>query len=589
MSDLMTMEQALEICSRAKGRVLGIDTETNGKDIRDGRGFVIGVALAFLDGSGYNRAYFPLRHKGPGNLPTGIIPVLKSVIESSPMTVFHNAKFDIEVLRTMGIDLFGTDWYCTMVISHLINENWPKSKALDSVAPAYLGEEFHKRKTPEMDAIIKAFGWEYVPASMMEEYGSWDAELALRLMAALFEKFMAEGLDKYWPHKRELIETVIAMERTGVLIDTDVCEMMLNRAEHEMAVNSHALGGVNPRSPLDMKKLLLDDLHLPPQYHPKTGNLTFDKNAMTIYEELLERLKSPVAQHILAYRGWGHASANFYRAYLEHLSPDGKLRPNYMHHKDESDGGTVTGRLSCRNPNLQQIPRVTKKPWNGEVKKAFKASPGYKLWEADYSQLELRLSTVYAEEPTLTALFNEDRDVFSEMAQMLNMERYDAKTMVYTLQYGGGIPILMQRFSVTETEAKRRRQNYFATYPNFATLAQIAEAKVRSRGNIRIWSGRYRHFQNKESEAHKGLNSAIQGGAADVVERRMSALRKKLDDGENFRMLLQVHDSVIGEVKIGMEKEVIPEWQKTMMNLGEDHDMFKKVKFAVDVHPFGGE
>lgn len=587
-SDLMTLEKATAWLSNARGRILGIDTETNGEDIRDGRGYAIGVSLAFLGPAGYSRAYFPLRHEGPGNLPHRVIEDLRTTIEAAPMAVFHNAKFDLEVLRTLGINYLGRDWYCTMVISSLINENWPKSKALDSVAPAYLGEEFHKRKSPEMDGIIKAFGWKYVPVFMMDEYASWDAELALRLMAALFEKFMAEGLDKYWPHKRRLIETVMEMEALGVEVDTDLCELMLKQAEHEMSVHSAALGGLNPRSPKDMKELLIDKMRLPPQYNPETGNITFDKNAMAVYEEILERLQSPEAKHILAYRGWGHASSNFYRAYLEHLSPDGRLRPSYIHHKDEADGGTVTGRLSCRNPNLQQIPRVTNKPWNGQVKKAFRATPGYRLWEADYSQLELRLAACYAKDENMARIFNEDRDVFTEMSQALNMTRYDTKTMVYTMQYGGGIPVLMRRFNVTETEARKRKQHYFETYPNFRTLAEIAQAKAKSRGNIRIWSGRYRHFQNRKTEAHKALNSAIQGGAADVVERRMSALRDQLVDGDNFRMLLQVHDSVISEVKIGMEKEILPEWQRIMMNVREDNEAFN-VKFAVDIHPFGGE
>lgn len=584
----ITEREATLWLSEAKGRILGIDTETNGEDIRDGRGYVIGLSLAFLDGSGYHRAYFPFRHEGPGNLPIRLVGLVREVIDAAPKAVFHNAKVDLVALKTLGIDYFGRDWYCTMVISHLINENWPRSKALASVAPAYLGEDYRKVEDPVMQGIIKAFGWKFIPVStiLSNEYGAVDAELPLRLMAALHEKYVSEGLTNYWPYKRKLIETVIKMESRGVQIDQDLCAKMVEQAEQEMEVHSKALGGLNPRSPKEMEELLIKKMHLPYIYHPQTGRPTFDKNAMKEYEEILERLNSPVAQHILTYRGWGHASANFYRAYLTHLSGDGRIRPSYLHHKDSDDGGTITGRLSCRNPNLQQIPRVSTKPWNGAVKKAFVATPGYRLFEADYAQLELRLATAYAKDPTLSAIFNEGRDVFTEMSQVLNMSRYDTKTLVYTMQYGGGVTRIMNVFGVSETEARRIKEHFFATYPGFRLLSDMAQATARSRGKIRLWSGRYRHFQDRQAEAHKALNSAIQGGAADVVERRMGALMDGLDDGENFRMLLQVHDSIIGEVKIGQEKTVLPAWQDVMMNIGEP---FNKVKFAVEIKPFGGD
>lgn len=587
MSDLlMTDQQAQDWLSSAQGKILGVDTETNGKDIRDGRGYAIGVSVAFLGTFGYSRAYFPFRHKGPGNLSGTTLAALRNVIENAPKIVFHNAKFDLVSLKTLDIDYFDRDWYCTMVIAHLINENWPLSKGLDSVARCYLGEEFHKVDNPIMKQIANSAGWEYIPAYLMVEYAAVDAELPLRLMAKLYDKFMAEGLNEYWPHKRELIETVIEMERRGVLIDTDLCERMIERANEEMEKHSNALGGLNPRSSTDLKKLLLEDLRLSPIYHPKTGRVTFDKAAIAVYEEILARLNLPHAQHILAYRGWGHSKSNFYSAYLSHLSPDGKVRPSYLHHKDDADGGTLTGRLSCREPNLQQIPRVSNKEWNGAVKKAFKPTPGYKLWEADFAQLELRIGAAYAGEHTLLRIFEEGRDVFTEMSQTLNMARHDTKTLVYSMQYGAGVNRIMNVFGVTETEARRIKDHYFTTYPGFRTLSDMAQATAKSRGNIRIWSGRYRHFRDRQKEAHKALNSAIQGGAADVVERRMSALRRDLDDGENFRMLLQVHDSVIGEVKIGQEKEVLSEWQRIMKTVGEPFD---GVTFAVDVHPFGGE
>ena len=582
--DPTTAKRLRTFLSNGRNRPLGVDTETNGEDIRDGRGYATGIGIAYLDADGYHREYFPFRHAGPGNLPDTVLYEVKQFLEAAPMVVFHNAKFDLVSLGTLGIDLIGHDWYCTMVIAHLINENWPYAKSLESCSQNYLGEEFSKKKDENLANFIKAFGWGMVPAAMMVDYGSYDAELALRLMERLYPLFMREGLEPYWPHKRKLIETVIAMESRGVLVDTQLCEQQKERARIEMAEASRLLGGLNPRSPKDMKHLFIDTLGLPTINHQKTGKPTFDKYAIAQYEEMLERISSPVANLVKLYRGWGQTASTFYGPYIDHLSPDGALRPSYMHHKDDH-GGTVTGRLSCQRPNLQQIPRVSDKPWNGSVKKAFLARPGYTLWEADYSQLELRLGAAYAKEETLLAIFAAgDVDVFTQMSQALGMSRMDTKTLTYSMQYGAGVNRIMNVFGVSETEARRIRENYFSTFPNFRTISDMAQAKAKSQGKIRIWSGRYRHFRDRHAEAHKALNSVIQGGAADIVERRMGAVYDNLDDGVNFRMLLQVHDSVIAEVKNGMEDEVLPEWTRIMEQVEPDFG----VRFAVDAHRFGG-
>src|SRR5206468_10405513 len=119
------------------------------------------------------------------------------------------------------------------------------------------------------------------------------------------------------------------------------------------------------------------------------------------------------------------------------------------------------GRLSCFEPNLQQIPKETDKPWNGRVKEAFIASPGYTLVNADFSQLELRLATAYAPEPALVKCFAEGRDIFDEMTEDLTPTmppgwiRYKTKTLVYSMQYGAGVKRVMEAFQVSEEVAKQ--------------------------------------------------------------------------------------------------------------------------------------
>lgn len=543
----------------------------------------LGVSLSFATAWGYENFYFPFNHVGPGNLPEQVLYALKDVIEAAPRIVFHNAKFDLVALSNLGIYYFGKEWYCTMVLAHLVNENWPRSKSLEACAAHYLGPDWGKEKSEVFDDFVKTFGWAYLPVVLTEEYAKKDAELAIRLMGALIPYLQEENLFEYWPHKRDLIETVIVMERRGTLVNQDLCRENIAIAEEEMAKAQAALGGLNPRSPIDMKELFIDRLGLEPIYSPKTGNLTFDKAAIAVYEEALEHLGGEEAEHVKVYRGWGHAKSNFYQAYLDHVGPDGALRPNYLHHKDEDEGGTVTGRLSCKNPNLQQIPRSSQKSWNGSIKKLFVPRPGYTLWEWDFAQLELRLAAAYVKEPTLLPIFREGRDVFTEMAQALGMTRFDTKTLTYSMQYGAGVKRIMTAFKVSEAKARQIRDNYFDTFPRFQYLSDISQAKVKSVGKLQLWSGRFRHFNSRKEEAHKALNSVIQGGAADIVERRMVAIMKELDDSDSLRMLLQVHDSVVGEVKIGREQEVTAAVQHMMVNVEPDFG----VVFAVDAHRFG--
>jgi DNA polymerase-1 len=298
---------------------------------------------------------------------------------------------------------------------------------------------------------------------------------------------------------------------------------------------------------------------------------------MALYERDLELLENPTAGLIKEYRGWSKACAVAYEGYPALLSPDGRLRPNYKLH------GTVTGRLSCEKPNLQQIPRVSSKTWDGALKRLFIPAEGFELWEADYSQLELRLGAAYAGERSLIEEFSKpDSDVFTRMANELGFSRGDTKTLTYTLQYGGGIKRLSDVFRVDAARADSIRSQYFNTYPGFRRLPQEAARKAKSRGYVKLWTGRRRHFENPEEEAHKAFNAVIQGGAAEIVKRTMLRLYESVD-GPDCRMLLQVHDSVVFEIRSEMVESYTPRIKETMEAVTPDFG----VKFAVQLKPWG--
>jgi len=555
--------------------VIAVDTEATGLRVASGEDKCIGVSIAaVVDGTAYSH-YFPFNHPTGDNCSAEVLSLLKQTLEGNNTLVFVNAQFDILSLETIGIYTEHTDIIDVSAMAHLINENKPYNKGLDSLAQYYLKVD-GKVKDPEINKEKKT-GWQNTTWQQMWDYAVLDAVLTWRLWDLLRNtQQWREVEDVVWPHKQDLIRVLLSMKRRGVRIDVQLAQQYVQRGEDRMVQIEKKLG-INPASPKQMKKLLIDDLGLPVvKQSAKTGAPSFDKEAMLAYDLMLEKLENPVAKLIKEFRGWQKAVSASYRPYIDLVDIDGRLRCSYRLH------GTATGRLSCAEPNLQQIPKSSDKEWNGKVKECFIPEDGYTLINADFSQLELRLATAYAGEQELKEVFNEGRDIFTEMSKQLGMSRHDTKTLVYSMQYGAGEQRLMNAFGVDKATAKQIRQNYFDTYPHFRRLNERCTAKVEQTGEIRIWSGRVRHFENR-NEAYKAMNSLIQGGGADIVERIMVKCFKELE-GPECRMLLQVHDSITFEVK----ESVVPQYIEKIRTLMEDVNAVTgevdfDVRFAVEV------
>ena len=555
--------------------VIAVDTEATGLSVASGEDKCIGVSIAtVVDGTPYSH-YFPFHHQTGDNCGNDVYTLLKDLLEGDHTLVFCNAQYDILSLETIGIRVEHTNFIDVPTVAHLINENKPYNKGLDSLAQFYL-KDSGKHKDPFLEKQ-KKIGWPETTWEQMWPYAVVDAELTWRLWSVLRITHQWEDLpDEIWPHKQDLVRVLLSMKRKGVRINVQLAQEYVQKGEIQMDKLQKELG-INPASPKQMKKLLIDDLGLPVVKNSKlTGAPSFDKEAMLAYDSMLEKLENPAARQIKEFRGWQKAVSAAYRPYLELVDVDGRLRCSYRLH------GTATGRLSCAEPNLQQIPKSSDKEWNGKVKECFIPEDGYTLINADFSQLELRLATAYAGEQELKEVFNEGRDIFTEMSKQLGMSRHDTKTLVYSMQYGAGEQRLMNAFGVDKETAKQIRQNYFDTYPHFRRLNERCTAKVEQTGEIRIWSGRVRHFENR-NEAYKAMNSLIQGGGADIVERIMVKCFKELE-GPECRMLLQVHDSITFEVK----ESVVPQYIEKIRTLMEDVNAVTgevdfDVRFAVEV------
>ena len=559
---------------------VSIDTETTGEefDIRSGEGYAIGISTAFraIPGVPITPAYFPIRHFD-WNYGPEILAQLKEVIEDVECVVFHNAKHDLVSLETLGIYRTGK-YYDTMLMTHLLDENEP-SKALDYLAKKYLNDS--KQRSEIMQAAINAVGWKMLPADMVREYAEHDAVLCLKLLEEYMDLWLAEECDVDWEHRQKFVRIIARMEQAGVKIDTALSKKESLIGEAKMQEIKDEIGK-NPGSTKDLQELLIDNLGLPVVKVTPGGKPSFNKEAMVEYEALLAASDNPLASRVLEYRGWQKTVSSNYKAYLKLLSHDGRLRPNYKLH------GTRTGRLSCETPNLQQIPRISDKPWNGNLKAAFIPADGFTLWEFDYAQLELRLGAAYAKDATLKGIFDDsERDVFTEMAAQLGMARQDVKTLVYTIQFGGGVTRVASVFRVPDFRARSLIDNFYETYPGFRQVSSRATSLARGKGYVKLWSGRRRHFTKyeRENKPYKAFNAVIQGGAADIVMHTIIRLDEFLDYGTDpaCRMLLQIHDAVVFEIANGREDDYIPQIKGIMEDVKPDFG----VKFKVSHNIWG--
>lgn len=585
MTSLLDEDLAYSLVEKAlEADIVAIDTETNywkksptPRDVRDGTGHACGISIAYRNATGMIAFFLPFRYQSLNYSLDRFRPVIQRIVDNKPLT-FHNAKHDLVSLTTLGVDTSRARFFCTMLMAHLVNENLI-SKSLDYCAKYFLKND-GKHLSPYVKAVTDNLGWDMVPPIDFAEYASVDAALHLELFEHLLPKIKKENLGQMWLHKEKFTRLIMKMESKGVLLDTEFSTTKMEQGLAIMERLREELGGFNPASPKDLYQLLCVQLGLPEIINPKTKRRTFDKNAMAKYEEVLQYSDNPTARRILEYRGYQKTVSSNYRAYLELLSPDGRLRPNYKMH------GTKTGRMSCEKPNLQQIPRESPKPWNGDLKKAFVASPGRTLYEFDYAQLELRLGTAYAEEPHLVEVFREDRDIFTEMANRIGMSRQDTKTLVYAIQYGAGVPTISLGLGISPAKARQRIDDYYEAYPAFRNIQQKVNQTVLRYGKAPLWSGRFRHFENPKEEYYKAFNSVIQGGAADIVERVMLHI-----DGLDLPgtdLLLQVHDSIVLEIDDDHAQDVVPEIERQMAQVdtitGQD---FKGVRFKAESKVWG--
>ena len=530
-------------------------------------GYIVGYAIA-VDGW---KGYFPVAHQGGGNLDKRIVERwVKKVLELPCDKIMHNAAYDLGWLRASGFTVNGTV-YDTMLAAPLIDEN-RYSYALNSLGFDYLkevkSEQGLKDAASDFGVHAKKELWK-LPAMYVGDYAEQDAALTLKLWHHLKTLIKKDEVESIFNLETELLPILIDLTFQGIRFDRPKCEQLIDEfkrkeLEHIKQIKSLSGEKVDIWAAASIAKAF-DKMGL---LYPKTttGLPSFTKTFLDSHDH-------PVAKLIIEAREFNKTHGTFLEPYLRHSAVDGRIHPHINQMRSE-DGGTVTGRLSMNNPNLQQVP-ARHEIIGPLVRSLFLPEEG-QLWAAnDFSSQEPRLLVHYA---TLLGLPGAERmadayrqdpntDFHQMVADMAGIKRKAAKTIGLGLMYGMGKQKLANSLDLPLDEAAELIGTFHSKVPFLRGTIDAVMRRIEhpaSGGSIRTLLGRKCRFplwepveyginkalpreqavieygsRIKRAMTYKGLNRLIQGSAADQTKAAMVALHKA-----GHRLLLLVHDAI---------------------------------------------
>lgn len=515
---------------------------------------VIGIAVDIH----YDAYYFPFRHMEGRNLSIPkIMPFFRDYL-SNPHRLYggFNYNFDEHAMYIDGIQ-YAPNYEDAMLALHLLNENEPNFQLKDTcdrygIGDGSLQESLLKDK---VIAGCKAKGikvsedkksahyWKgkmaVLPAKDVEPYATDDVRLTRQLLEMLKEALRAAGLYEMWKEVCYYSYISGQMERRGLQLDVPLIEKYSKEAtgHAEKALAAlHASAGyeLNPNSPNKVCAFL-------------GGTKSSDAETLdTLIESETEYADK--ARLVRDARGWLSVESRYYTPYLAAMDSDGVLHPNL------NIIGTISGRLSCYNPNLQAVARKTEV---FKVKDVFVSRPGFTLVSADYSQAEMRLASYYAKEETMTELIRNGADIHSATADTLGIPRDAAKRINFGVIYRIGAEALHKQIHTDKKTAQDFLNQYHGMYPQFKRLAQSCEHYAEDNGVIEMWTGRQRHFNSPKADPYKAMSNLIQGGVAEIMRVTITRLYPMIYE-IGGHMILQVHDQVIFEIPDEQLKYALP-------------------------------
>ncbi|MCK4341886.1 MAG: DNA polymerase I [Phycisphaerae bacterium] len=579
-----TFEQL--VSELAQQSEFALDTETTSVNPIDCD--LVGLSFAWTVGRGY---YVPVRSVYGNTLPLQLVRERLTPILADPSKrkVGQNLKYDLNVLRNAGMPVAGP-LFDTMVAAFLVDPA-RGSYALDKLVPALLGH----RMIPISDLLGKGkqqLQMDQIPVEQVAEYAAEDADYTWRLRQLCEPRLAPLGVERlFYDVEMPLVAVLTDMEAHGISLDVDfLAEIGGQMAQRVAAIADevHNIVGseFNLDSPKQLSEVLFDQLKFRVVRRTKTTRST-DADTLEI---LRRETGQPIFALLLEYR----EIQKLRGTYVDALPNDRSRRTGRIH-TSYHQTGTVTGRLSSSEPNLQNIPVRTEA--GRQIRRAFvPRGQDELLIVADYSQIELRVLAHFCEDEALVRAFVEDQDIHAfvaaqvngvELADVTKEMRGRAKAVNFGIVYGQTAFGLAQTTGMSRTEAQAFIDQYFARYPRIREFIARCLANAKRDGYVRTILGRRRPIEHltsrnatRRAQAERfAVNTVIQGSAADLIKIAMIRLHERIQaERLPLRMLLQVHDELVCEAP----RESAPSMSDTIRAVMTDA-MTLRVPLKVDV------
>ena len=549
---------------------ISIDLETKDPQLKimgsgsvTGRGEIVGVAVAVEDWSGY----YPIAHEGGGNMDKKRVMEWFRIILNYPSTkIFHNAMYDVCFIRAAGLDIKGKI-VDTMIAGSLVDENRFRYD-LGSMGRDYLGKgknEAVLKETADLWGIDAKSEMYKLPAMYVGEYAERDAEMTLELWQEMKKEIQHQDIQSIFDLETELFPCLVDMRFLGVRVDIQAATQLKEKLSSE---EKECLLKVKKETGVDTQiwaarsiAQVFEKLRLPFDRTEKTNSPSFTKN-------FLQNHSHPIVKLIARAREISKAHTTFIDTILKH-EHKGRIHAEINQLRSDQ-GGTVTGRFSYSNPNLQQIP-ARNKELGPAIRSLFIPEDGCKWGVFDYSQQEPRLvvhyaalQNLYGVDDVLDSYKDSNVDFHQIVAEMAEIPRSQAKTINLGLFYGMGKNKLQAELGVNKEKSDTLFKKYHSRVPFVKQLMDSVMKRAQNRGQIRTLLGRLCRFHLwepnqfgihkalpheaalqehgpgiKRAYTYKALNRLIQGSAADMTKKAMIDLHK-----EGITPHIQVHDEL---------------------------------------------
>ena len=580
-----------ELCNALETQTeFAFDTETDGLDVFESK--LVGIGISYSHGEAY---YIPAALLADAK--TKEYQALRKIFANPNIKkIAHNIKFDYLVMKKFGM-IAENLHFDTMIASYLLAPG-SRTHSLDTA----VFNEFGYTMQPIEDLIGKGktqVTLADVPVERVSFYCCEDADFTLQLKHALAPRLDAEGFRNiFYNIEMPLTKVLAEMEENGILLDLNMFEKLQAQAQKELNVlekRIYELAGeeFNINSPTQLKVILFEKLNISVKAEGK--NIKKTKTGFSTAASELEKMRGQheIIDYISQYRELNKLQTT----YIETLpllvsKKDGRLHTSY------NQTIAATGRLSSSNPNLQNIP-ASSSGFPREIRRGFVAAPGYVFVSIDYSQIELRVVAHLAKDKRMMEIFKSGSDIHTgtamevygikDPAKVSKDMRRDAKTINFGVLYGLSAFGLSDRIpTMSRTQAQQFIDRYFEAFPNVKKYLDTVTEQTHKDGFVSNELGRKRYlpeinssqFMIRNGAERAAINMPIQSLEADIVKMAMNQIAGEMDiQSEKVRMLLQIHDSLVFEIR----DDAVTDATKKIKSIME-HAYTLDVPLTVDVN-----